>query len=191
MAARDEVTTRVQLDTTPAQSQLRGLVKEAETTQGRVSAGIKNAVKGGLKATGLGVGIGAGVSAVRGATSSGVGAVIGEALGGIGEQFAQLALGEGREKARASIYARNMIIDGVAAQGKGFDQVRAKALYDNIAERRLPYEQAASMIRADANFRSGGGMEDIIDRIMGGLVDALRDAVDYFWSLIPSMGSSK
>lgn len=177
--ARDEAKVRVRLDTGQAKSDLRGLVREAQNSSGRVAAGVRNALGRGFRAIGLGAGIGTGLAAVRGATQSGFGDVIGEAFGGFGANLAEFFLGDLDDKARAARAAREETIQafGTITGITGSVPPGARAFFDSVRTLRLQEEEGRGIIERDERFR-GPGIGEFVDRIMAKVGEIIAQAVD-------------
>jgi len=174
----EEVKVRVRLDTRQAKGELRDMTRDAESTAGRVSGGIRRALGRGLRAVGFGAAIGSGIAAVRGATESGIGDVVGESLGGIGAQLAQFFLGDLDDKARSSRRAREEAIAtfGTVAGIRNEISPGMRNWFDATQKRMEKEERGRQLFERDEQFR-GPGLDDLVTRIMQGLAGLLKTAV--------------
>jgi hypothetical protein len=172
----NEAKFRLRLDTDMAKRSMDALVKKGKSTGQKLGSDLRSSITGGL---GLGAGIGAGMAAIKGTTASGFGDVVSESLGGLGAQLSEFFLGDLPQDARASRAAREETIQafGAIAGATGEIPPGAKQFFDSVRSLRMQEETGRHMINKFDDFR-GKGLEELINRIMTGLSDLLRDAVD-------------
>lgn len=191
--AQDEAKVRVRLDTQQAKAELDDLGKKGQVATNRIGAGVRRAVKGGLRAIGLGAAIGAGVQAVRGAASSGLSDVVGEMFGGYGSQFESFVFGNLSVDARADRTAREEtkaafgMIVGAAGKDAPIPP-GVKSWFDSVQSLRYQEELGKQIIESSDDFRGVKPM-DLIERLKTMLEDVIKTGVGEFFSHLPFFGS--
>lgn len=167
--ARDEAKFRVRLDTRPAQASLRGLMREAGRTAGRVGSGVRRAVGRGLGMVGLGGAFGVGLSAVRAPVESGLGDVLGAIFEPWGVKLEEWAFGEYNEKARAARSARQSVLENfsyrIGIEGESAIPA-AKEYWSQLNSINTVRELGRERIRKDEFFYGGVDPEDVISRLV-------------------------
>lgn len=186
--ASNDAKVKVRLDTKEAKGELRGLVREAEASAGKVAGNVRGAISKGFGFVGAGAALGTGLAAVKGATHSGVGDVMGEAFGGVGAQIAEFFLGDLDDKSRAARSAREETIQAFGTVAGASNRVPpgAKKFFDQVHALRLQEEKGRGIFERNERFQ-GPGVGDMVDRIMAGFgelisrgVQELKDALNPF-----------
>lgn len=172
----NEAKVRVKLDTGTAKAELASLTKGAASVAGNIGSGIRNAVRTGLGAAGLGgafgVGLGAAQSALGGPTLGAIGDVASEFVGPWGA-LARNWLFDGLDvNARASKQAREQTIQAFGSVIGMTGQIPkgAYSYFDQVQRLHLSAEKGRQAIEGDDRFYA---MSEERKQAVNKLVDAM------------------
>ncbi len=181
---------RLRLDARQARDELQGLSSVGSEAASRITGRLTQGAGRLASAFGAGAIGGMAINAVAGSTRSGIGDVIGEAFGGWGAQLERWALGDLAPQARADAAAREETIASFGAIAGRDNKIPpgAKNYFDSIRSLRLEQENGKRLFEESKDFRSTSP-DDIIDRIITAVGEALRAAVDYLISKLPLVGN--